>query len=143
MPPAARRLLQMRETWEALGILNWPDDQAYVFEIALRLYAPMNNNFVFDGYVPRRFIVTVKPELLMELHYQTPHLRGAVRDHVPDESELGLRLYDLIRFKRKTDPAWLHILPEWGFLQDTARRWISIERNNVVDSLSIELDREK
>lgn len=121
MSSGRRRLLENeREAWEALGILNRPDDQACVLEIVLRVYAPMNNNFVFGGYIPKRFLPSVKPELLVDLHFQIPRLPVAVRDHVPDENELSLRLYDLIRFKRQTDPAWSHILPEWGFLQDTA-----------------------
>lgn len=121
MSSVGRRLLENeREAWEALGILNRPDDQACVLEIVLRVYAPMNNNYVFDGYPARRFLSSVKSELLVDLHYQIPHLPVAVRDHVPDENELSLHLYDLIRFKRRNDPAWSHILPEWGFLQDTA-----------------------
>lgn len=119
MPTPPRRVIENeRQAWKALGILNRPDDQACILEIVQRVYAPIHNSYVFDGYPPNRFFRSAKAELLLELHYQIWHVPVAVRDHVPDEDELGLRLYDLILYKRANDPAWLHILPEWGFLTD-------------------------
>ncbi|KGO69663.1 hypothetical protein PITC_045230 [Penicillium italicum] len=44
MPSAARQILENeREAWEALGILNRPDDQACVLEIVEQVYAPIHN----------------------------------------------------------------------------------------------------
>lgn len=120
MSSAARKILEIeREAWEALGILNRPDDQACILKIVEQVYAPIHNNFIFDGNMPSTFFQSAKSELLLELHYQIWYIPVAVRDHVPDENELSLRLYDLIQFKRANDPAWMYVLPEWGFLRYT------------------------
>ncbi|KAJ5959212.1 uncharacterized protein N7479_006362 [Penicillium vulpinum] len=101
-----------RQAWEALGIFERPEDQDIMLEIILRVYAPIHNNYVFDGYTPENFLSTKKSEMLLMFHHEIPNVPVAVRDHVPYEHELCLRLYDIVLYGRATDPGWLHIIPE-------------------------------
>ncbi|KAJ6188801.1 hypothetical protein N7519_003709 [Penicillium mononematosum] len=116
MPSAERKVFENEtEAWEALGIVDLIGDQACILEIVERVYAPIHNKYIFDGYLPDGFFESAEEELLLALRCYLWDVPETVTDHVPDDDELCLCLYDLIRFKRADDPAWMHILPEWDF----------------------------
>ncbi|OQE87957.1 hypothetical protein PENNAL_c0018G09236 [Penicillium nalgiovense] len=104
------------EAWEALGIVDIIGAQVRILEIVKRIYAPIHNKYIFDGYHPGGFFEsTAEVDLLIALRCHVWDVPESVTDHVPDDDKLCFILYDFIRFKRANDPAWMHILPEWDF----------------------------
>ena len=116
MASAGRKAFENEtEAWEALGIVDLIGHQASILDILEAIYAPIHNKYVFVGYLPDGFFESAEDEILIALRCYLSNVPETVRDHVPDDDELCLRLYDFIRFKRADDPAWMHILPEWDF----------------------------
>ncbi|KAJ5836023.1 hypothetical protein N7447_002049 [Penicillium robsamsonii] len=112
----------MKQIWQALGIFSRHEDRRAVGRIVeLVVYAPLYGTYFYKRHSHYREYRLRKPDLLLALSTQLNELPAAVRAHVPDDDELCMRLYDLLRFMRYTHSEQGWKPEEWDFLESVTQ----------------------